>query len=272
MAPAWHAGVSFKLEEGYMEEEEGALAEAVAAEATEQEVQEEETVAEGGRDSDEDYSFDEDDDDEDGTTTVMPASRSELAAARLEISKLQEELGEQKALNSGLRGELRKFTALAARLTAQLQPDKAGTAQAAAGAATATVVSVASSECDAPVHAAMAQAAGPAPADVCSMNTSHMESPGTPAGAGPEAAAGAGEESGLKPWNRLALYREFLASSADLACGTMKEELLAAQEVLHGKAEFEPSSEQLFLSQLQKVLAMGANAARLLSLQQQELE
>ncbi|KAJ9511933.1 hypothetical protein QJQ45_004475 [Haematococcus lacustris] len=44
MAPAWHAGVSFKLEEGYMEEEEGALAEAVAAEATEQEVQEEETT------------------------------------------------------------------------------------------------------------------------------------------------------------------------------------------------------------------------------------
>ncbi|GFH08218.1 hypothetical protein HaLaN_03148 [Haematococcus lacustris] len=87
-------------------------------------------------------------------------------------------------------------------LGAQLQPDKAGTAQAAAGAATATVVSVAS----------------------------------------------------------------------NLACGTMKEELLAAQEVLHGKAEFEPSSEQLFLSQLQKVLAMGANAARLLSLQQQELE
>ncbi|KAJ9512284.1 hypothetical protein QJQ45_012950 [Haematococcus lacustris] len=100
-------------------------------------------------------------------------AQSELAAARLQISKLQEELGEQKALNSGLHGELRMFTALATRLTAQLQPDKAGTAQAAAGAATATVVSMASCECDAPENAAMAQAASPAPADVCSMTTSH---------------------------------------------------------------------------------------------------
>ncbi|GFH08671.1 thioredoxin [Haematococcus lacustris] len=67
---------------------------------------------------------------------------SELAAARLESSKLQEEQGEQKAVGFSLHGELRRFRTLAAHLTALLQPDKAGMAQAAAGA-----VSVASSEC-----------------------------------------------------------------------------------------------------------------------------
>ncbi|GFH25596.1 hypothetical protein HaLaN_23583 [Haematococcus lacustris] len=70
------------------------------------------------------YSFDEEDDEDDIATTVMPVTRSEIASARMEIDKLKKELQEQQAVNSGLRGELRKFTTLASRLTAQLQAGK----------------------------------------------------------------------------------------------------------------------------------------------------
>ncbi|KAL6764718.1 hypothetical protein V8C86DRAFT_1364888 [Haematococcus lacustris] len=201
-----------------------------------QEVDEDEFLAEDYDENDIEYSFDEEDDEDDIATTVMPVTRSEIASARMEIDKLKKELQEQQAVNSGLRGELRKFTTLASRLTAQLQAGKpAVILTTAAGPVTTGCVGAATSMAEAvtpsaptaaPAPGVLAMTAGPPPTLPCASGSS-VAADSSPAGA-PE---------GLEPGQCIAVLQECQDSGAAAVTGGVEDELVGNGSQGEGQGE-----------------------------------
>ncbi|KAJ9522644.1 hypothetical protein QJQ45_019713, partial [Haematococcus lacustris] len=217
-------GPKARVEAGEEEEREG------DDEEEAQEVDEDEFLAEDYDENDIEYSFDEEDDEDDIATTVMPVTRSEIASARMEIDKLKKELQEQQAVNSGLRGELRKFTTLASRLTAQLQAGKpAAILTPAAGPVTTGCVGAATDPTSmaeaatpttptaAPAPGVLAMTAGPPPTLPCASGSSV---------AADSSLAGAPE--GLESGQCIAVLQECQDSGAAAVTGGVEEELVVS--------------------------------------------